>query len=99
MNFLRAIYRIISKVIFIILLAIFITFCINNTQDVLILFDPLTFEISIKLFLLIIITFLIGAIIGFLLSCEGLLRVNIKNLINKFQIKSLRKRKKDVNNS
>ena len=82
MNFIKSIFKYIKLIILTILLAIIVIFCLNNNYQVALSLNPLPYEIEIKLFLLIIIFFLIGVVVGFLALSGKLMGSRISNFIH-----------------
>ncbi len=95
----RLILRIISKAIFIIVLALIVVFSINNNQIIEISLDPLPFEIEARLFIIILLAVFGGILIGFVCSSVALTKERFKNFINRWKIKILQRKvdKRKVN--
>ena len=56
-NFIKKIFSIINKTIFILVVAIIMVFCLNNNQIVKTSLSPLPFEIETRLFIVILLCF------------------------------------------
>jgi uncharacterized integral membrane protein len=93
----RAILRIINKVIFILVLAVIVVFCINNNQVLQISFAPLPFEVETRLFIIILLSIFGGVFIGFACSSITLVKERFKNFINRWKIKLLQKKINKIN--
>lgn len=89
MNLIKSIYKYIKLAILIIFLTIVVTFCINNNYSVTISLNPLPYQMEIKLFLLVIIFFLIGVLTGFLTLSKSLIGSKINNIINSRKVEKL----------
>ena len=92
MNLLKSIFRIAKSIILIVLMTIIVAFCLNNNQTVIISLNPIPFEIEAKLFLLIMIVFVVGFSLGLVISGISLVRVKISNFFtnhkaNRLQLK------------
>ena len=90
-NFISAIFRIIEKLIFLLIILAIIMFCINNSQDVVLSLRPINWEIETKLFILILFLFFSGILIGYLLQSYNLIKEKFRNYINNIRIGSLKK--------
>lgn len=69
LNLLKSIIRITKAVFFSIILICFVTFMVNNRDVVTLQLFPLGFELETKVFVLIIISFLLGLSFG-AISCS-----------------------------
>ncbi|MCE3255669.1 MAG: hypothetical protein K0R25_1163 [Rickettsiaceae bacterium] len=97
-NFLRKIFGIISKIIFVLIVAIIMIFCVNNVQTIKISLEPLPFEIETRLFLLVLICFFGGVFLGFLSCSFSLTKEKCKHFISKWKIGTLKKKVNELNN-
>lgn len=88
----KLILRIVSKITFILVLALIIVFCINNNVGVKISLIPFPFEIETKLFILVLLCFFGGILVGFTLSSISLFKEKFKNFVNRWQIKLLQRK-------
>lgn len=88
----KSIFRITGKVIFLILLVIVVVFCINNTEVVVLSLKPLPFEVETGLCVVIILSLLIGMLIGLCFSSFALIKEKFKNFIGNWKIKSLQRK-------
>ena len=77
MNLLKSILRIVKSIVLILLMTVIIAFCLNNNQSVIITLSPIPFEIEAKLFLLIMIVFLVGFSLGIIVSSISLIKIKI----------------------
>ncbi len=92
MRIIKSLFRIINKFIFILVVALIMVFCLNNHQNVTISLAPLPFEVEAKLFLIILLCFFGGILIGFLCSSLALTKEKFKNFISGWKIKFLQMR-------
>lgn len=88
-SIIKSIFRIISRVIFLALLAVVVVFCINNTETVVLSLKPLPFEVETSVCLVIILSLLFGMLLGMAFSSVVLVKEKFKNLINGWRIKFL----------
>ncbi len=93
MTFLKSFLRIIKKIIAWSTLICFVTFLINNRQEVIIQLFPLPFEIQTRLFLVIIFCFFFGLFFGAMLFSKSILNHILTNFRNRRKIKALEKAK------
>jgi uncharacterized integral membrane protein len=96
MTFIKSLFRIIKLVIFLILLTCLVIFMVNNRQTVTIELFPLPFEIETKVFLVMILTFLLGTLFGFLLYSQSLIIKTISNIKDRRRIKKLEKKSQKI---
>ena len=85
-------FRIIDRIIFILITAIIVVFCLNNNQITQISLYPLPFEVQTRLFIIVLLAMSIGAMIGFCCSFASLTKERLKNFANKWRIKNLRQK-------
>jgi hypothetical protein len=95
----KFILRIISKTIFILVLALIVVFCLSNNQIVNISLKPLPFEVESQLFLVILICLFGGIFIGFILSSIALTKEKFKNFISRLKIKFLQRKVNKISGS
>ena len=91
-NFIKKIFSIINKTIFILVVAIIMVFCLNNNQIVKTSLSPLPFEIETRLFIVILLCFFGGILVGFLCSSVSLTKERFKNFVSGWKIKLLKKK-------
>ena len=91
-NFFKRILGIFGKVIFLIIVGILVVFAINNQQVVNISLSPFPFEIETRLFLVIVLCFFSGILIGALSSSLSLGKEKIRNFGQSWKIKFLEKK-------
>ncbi len=92
MQFIKSVLRIASKVIFILMVAIIVFFCINNHQVVNVSLSPLPYEIETRLFLMILFCLFGGILIGYICCSFKLTKEKFKNFLNGWKIDSLEKK-------
>jgi uncharacterized membrane protein YciS (DUF1049 family) len=85
-------FRIIDRIIFILITAIIVVFCLNNNQIIQISLYPLPFEVQTRLFIIVLIAMSIGVVIGFFCSFASLIKERLKNFASKWRIKNLQKK-------
>jgi uncharacterized integral membrane protein len=91
-NFIKSIFRIFSKVVFITIVAIIVVFCLNNHQEVEISLSPFPFLIEARLFLIIIFCFFGGVLIGFFGASITITKEKFRNFVNSYKIKFLKRK-------
>ena len=99
MNLLKSICRIAKSVILVLLMTIIVAFCLNNNQTVTISLKPIPFEIEAKLFLLIMIVFVVGFSLGIIISGVSLIRVKISNFFNNHKANRLQVKLEKLTNT
>ncbi len=92
MTFLKSFVRIIKKIIALSALICFVTFIVNNRQEITIQLFPLPFEIQTRLFFVIITCFLLGLLFGAIIFSKTIFGHIITNFRNTRKIKSLEKK-------
>lgn len=91
-NIIKSVFRIFGKVIFIALLAVVVIFCINNTDNVVLTLKPLPFEVETRLCLIVILSLVVGVLLGMGASSISLLKEKFKNFLSGWKIKSLQRK-------
>jgi flagellar biosynthesis protein FlhB len=89
MSFIKSIFHLIKTIIFLLLLVGAIIFMVNNRDDAIIHLYPLPFEIQTKIFLVILISFILGIFFGFFLFSKKLVQKTFSNFISNHKIKKL----------
>jgi uncharacterized integral membrane protein len=88
----RLILKIISKAIFILVLAVIVVFCMSNNQTAQISFSPLPFKVETRLFIVILLAIFGGMFIGFACSSIALTKERFKNFLGRLKIKFLQRK-------
>jgi len=89
-NFVKSVFKIVKLIIFVIFIALIITLCVNNSQSIALSLSPFPYQIETRLFLLIILFFLIGFVVGLLVNSISLMRSKISNSMNQKKLKKLK---------
>jgi len=95
----QKIFRIIDKIIFILIVAIIVVFCLGNNQIAQISLYPLPFEIETRLFIIVLMSIFSGILIGFACSAIALTKERFKNFICRWRVKFLQKKVYKIKNS
>lgn len=99
MSFIKSILHIIKSTILAILLICVVIFIINNRQMVTMSLFPLPFEIEIRFFLLLAVTFFLGMLFGLIFCSESLLKKTFCNFKNRLRVKKLERQIKKTEKS
>jgi uncharacterized integral membrane protein len=91
MNFLKSILRIIRTVILSLLLVCIVIFMVNNREAVTIHLYPLPFDVETRIFVVMIIVFLLGLLFGILSCSQSLIKRIFANLNDRRKIRKLEK--------
>ena len=89
MGIIKSIFGIIGKIIFVAVFILMVIFCINNTATVVLSLSPLPFEMETRLCVVIILSLVIGILIGLCFSSMALIKAKFRNFINGWKIKWL----------
>ena len=95
----RKVFRIIDKIIFILITAIIVVFCLNNNQIAQISLYPLPFEVETRLFIIVLMSIFGGVLIGFACSSISLTKERLKNFVGRYKIKFLQRKVDKINHS
>lgn len=87
----KSTFNILKTLLFSFLLLLLVTFMVVNRQQVTVSFYPLPFEIETRVFLVIILFFLLGMLVGFLAFSKSMITKSISNFKDKSKIKKLEK--------
>ncbi|MDA0902383.1 MAG: lipopolysaccharide assembly protein LapA domain-containing protein [Proteobacteria bacterium] len=96
MKLIKSTFKYIRIITLALLLTIVVTFCINNDSLVILSLNPLPFEIQTKLFLLLILFFLIGVVVGFLTLSKRLVSSKMHSMISDRKLAKLEKEGKQI---
>jgi len=88
----QKIFRIIDKIIFILIVAIIVVFCLSNNQISQISLYPLPFEVETRLFIVVLMSIFGGILIGFTCSSISLTKERFKNFVSGWRIKFLQRK-------
>ena len=91
MNFIKSVFRFIKTLITSVILVCFVIFMVTNRQEVSVSLSPLPFVIETRVFIVMIFTFAMGVLFGFLAISPNLIGKTITNFRNNRKIKKLEK--------
>ncbi len=91
MNFIKSILRIIRTVILSLLLVCIVIFMVNNRDTVTIHLHPLPFDVETRIFVVMIIVFLLGLLFGILSCSQSLIKRIFTNLNDRRKLRKLEK--------
>ena len=89
MNFLKSIFRTIKSIILSIFLVCLVAFMVNNRETATLHLSPLPFNIETKMFIILIVFFVLGMLFGFLSLSQNLIGKTMTNIFNRHKIKKL----------
>lgn len=91
MNFIKAILRLIRTIILSVILICLIVFMVNNRDAVTITLHPFPFDVDTRMFLVMLIFFLLGMFFGMLACSKSLIKRFIEKFKDSRKIKKLEK--------
>lgn len=91
MNFIKSIFRIIRTVILSLLLVCIVIFMVNNRDVVTIHLHPLPFDVETRIFVVMIVVFLLGLLFGILACSQSLIKRIFANLNDRRKLRKLEK--------
>lgn len=83
--------HLLKQIVVIFLLVVAVIFIANNYENVKISLYPLPFMLETKLFMIIIIFFLLGLFFGFAICSKAIVKKSLENFFNLRKIKKLQK--------
>lgn len=92
MNLIKSFFRILKSVILFAFLSIIVIFMVNNREIISLNLFPLPFVIETRIFVALIVIFLLGALFSFLVLSGNIMKISVKNLKNRHQIKKLQEK-------
>ncbi|MBM3579292.1 MAG: LapA family protein [Alphaproteobacteria bacterium] len=94
MKLLNSVFRIIRGIILILLLTCLVIFLVNNRGGILINLHPLPFEVQTRVFVVIIMSFVVGLALGILACSPSLIQNFFRKISDSYKIKKLEKQMK-----
>jgi len=90
-------FRTIKKLIGLVILTLLICFMVNNRDIIIIQLFPLPFELESRVFIVMILFFLIGFVFGVSIYSKSFIFNAVANFFNKRKIAKLEKKTKKTN--
>jgi hypothetical protein len=91
MQIIKTIFNVIKSLILLFILICFVAFMVNNRDAITLSLAPLPFKIETRVFMILIIFFVSGALFSFAILSHDLLLKSLTNMRNNFKIKKLEK--------
>ncbi len=89
MQVINSIFKTIKSLILLFFLVCFVVFMVNNREAITLSIAPIPFKIETKLFIILIIFFVAGALFSFAILSHDLITKSLVNARNNFKIKKL----------
>lgn len=89
MQVINSIFKTLKSLVLLFFLVCFVVFMVNNREAVTLSLAPIPFKIETKLFIILIIFFVAGALFSFAILSHDLITKSLLNARNNFKIKKL----------